>query len=130
MENTVVMKSLYSSCSKEKIVFSFQQLFSGMVCERSIMMTLVDFVDCKVKGSGMEDGYLDNLQETDHGKRGGGEGDDESDTDNDDDKTLTMSVDGEDGLATQPEDDDDSKCAMACVGDTATDHSSIKFEDY
>jgi hypothetical protein len=53
---------------------------------------------------------------------------DESDTD--DDKTLPMAVDGEDGLATQLEDDDDSKCAMARVGDTATDHSSVKLEDY
>jgi hypothetical protein len=52
-----------------------------------------------------------------------------SETDNDDDKTVPMSVDGEDGLATQP-DDDDSKCAMALVGEFATDHSSVKSEDY
>lgn len=36
---------------KREIVFTFQQLFSGMVCERSIMMILVDFVDCKVTSS-------------------------------------------------------------------------------
>jgi hypothetical protein len=49
--------------------------------------------------------------------------DDDSDTDDDDDdddKTLPMSLDGEDGLATQPE-DDDSKCAMADVCVSATD---------
>jgi hypothetical protein len=52
--------------------------------------------------------------------------DDGSDVDDDDDKTLPMSVDGEDGLATQPE-DDDSKCAMAHECVSATD--SVKSED-
>jgi hypothetical protein len=42
---------------------------------------------------------------------------------------FSMSVDGEVGLATQPE-DDDSKCAMARVGESATDNSSVKSEDY
>jgi hypothetical protein len=54
------------------------------------------------------------------------EDDDSVADDDDDDKTLPMSVDGEDGLATQPE-DDDSKCAMAHVCVSAT--VSVKSED-
>ena len=77
------------------------------------------------EGSGMDDDYLDQLRELDHGKRVEGEDDD---SDDDSDKTMDMSW--EDGLATQPEDDDDSKCAMARVGESATDHSSVKSEDY
>jgi hypothetical protein len=53
--------------------------------------------------------------------------DDDSDTDDDDDKTLPMSVDGEEGLATQPE-DDDSKCAIDRVCVSGTD--SVKSEDF
>jgi hypothetical protein len=68
-----------------------------------------------------------------HGSRGSGEEDDDGDsgceTDDDDDETVPMSLDGEDGLATQPE-DDDSKCAIARVGESATDKSSVKSEDY
>jgi hypothetical protein len=45
-------------------------------------------------------------------------------------KVTLTTMDGEDGLVTQPEDDDDSKCAMALVGDSATDHSSVKSEGY
>jgi hypothetical protein len=54
-------------------------------------------------------------------------GDYVSDTDDDDDKNLPMSVDGEDGLATQPE-DDDSKCARDRVCVSATD--SVKSQDF
>jgi hypothetical protein len=82
----------------------------------------------------MNDYCLNHWGETDQGNRGGGDGeeDDEdsgSETDDDDDKTVPMSLDGEDGFATQPE-DDDSKCAMAGVGGSATDSSSVKSEDY
>jgi hypothetical protein len=53
-----------------------------------------------------------------------GEENEDEDTDDNDDKTVDMSL--EDGLATQPE-VDNSKCAIAHVGDSATD--SMKSEE-
>jgi hypothetical protein len=66
----------------------------------------------------MDDDYLDHLRALDQGES-------DKKTDDNDDKTVDMSL--EDGLAAQPE-DDDSKCSMVRVSDSAAD--SVQPEEF